>query len=359
MAVPASFTRAGSSPIVSAPDVTDEPTAQVPEAISERGLLRRFLSLRTLISFIVAAALLVVSWILAGLTFEDILDRISRADPWLIVVAYAVFGLTFPLRTLRWRVLLENAAHREERRPRYRNWWLLQILYISWFVNGILPLKLGDLYRAYMARANFATSLTRTLGTIFSERVLDVGALIVMVLASAAFIVRASDVSEDIGRVITITAAALAVLAPALALMLVFGRPVFRLVPARVQGIYDRFHSGTFDSWTWRTGPFLWLVSFVIWGLEVVRLGFVTRALGVEIGPAQIVLTGTAASLLLAVPTPGGLGAVEGGLLGLMHLVGVASSPAGAVAIVDRVITYWSVIVSGAVVFVVSRLKKQ
>ena len=343
---------------MSTPEVIEEPAAEAPEAIAERGLLRRFLSLRTLISFIVAAALLVVSWTLAGLTVEDILDQVGRANPWLIVAAYAVFGLTFPLRTLRWRLLLENAARREEKRPSYRTWWLFQILYVSWFVNGILPLKLGDLYRAYMARANFATSLTRTLGTIFSERVLDVGTLIAMVLVSAAFIVRSPEVGEDIGRVITIAAIAMAVLALAMALMLAFGRPLFTLFPARVQGIYERFHSGTFDSWTWRTGPFLWLVSLLIWGIEMGRLTLVMRALGVELGPAQIVFTGTAASLLLAVPTPGGLGAVEGGLLGLLHLMAVPSSQAGAVAIVDRVISYWSVMLSGALVFVTSRLKK-
>ena len=176
-------------------------------------LRRRFLSYRTLFGFAIGVALLVVTWILTGLTFEDLIDRITSANPWLILAAYAIFALTFPIRTLRWRLLLENAAHREVVKPRYRNSWLLQILFISWFVNGIIPLKLGDLYRAYLARANFATSLTRTLGTVFSERVFDVATLIVLVLASATFVVRSTSVSEDVARIVVIAAIALAVLA--------------------------------------------------------------------------------------------------------------------------------------------------
>ncbi|MDE2768951.1 MAG: flippase-like domain-containing protein, partial [Chloroflexota bacterium] len=58
-------------------------------------------------------------------------------------------------------------------------------------------------------------------------------------------------------------------------------------------------------------------------------------------------------------PTPGGLGAVEGGLLGLMRLIGVGGGVAGAVAIVDRVITYWSVILTGGLLFVFTRLKRR
>ena len=322
-------------------------------------LRRRFLSSRTLLSFLVAGILLALTWILADLRLDDIVSRIRSADPWLIVLAYAVFALTFPIRTLRWRVLLTNAVHREDVTPVYRSRDLAQILYISWFVNGVVPAKLGDLYRAYMARANYGTSLTRTLGTIFSERVFDVGALIIMVMASAAWIARSPETSEEVGRILAVAALALAVLGLGVLFLLLFGTPIFARLPKAAAAIYERFHSGVFDSWTWRTGPFLWLASFAIWSLEMVRLAIVMRALGLELHPAEIVFVGTAASLLLAVPTPGGLGAVEGGLLGLMRLIGVGGGVAGAVAIVDRVITYWSVILTGGLLFVFTRLKRR
>ena len=327
--------------------------------ISEPGLLRRFLSWRTLVSFVVAGALLAVTWVLADLRPDEIAAKIRAADLRLIAVAYFVYALTFPVRTFRWRVLLNNAARREHGDPHYRLRDLFQILYISWFVNGVVPAKLGDIYRAYMARANYGTSLTRTLGTIFSERVFDVGTLIGMVLVSAALIVRAPETSEDVGRILTIAAVGLTVLALSVAFLLLFGTPIFARLPQRAAGVYERFHSGIFDSWTWRTGPFLWVASILIWSLEILRLAMVMRALGLIREPEETVFVGVAGYLLLAVPTPGGLGAVEGGLLGLMRLIGVAAALAGTVVILDRMISYWSVMLTGGLLFVMTRLKRQ
>ncbi len=333
-----------------------------PEAggdISRAGLLHRFLSWRTLFSFVVAGALLAVAWVLADLRLDEIVEKIRAADARLIVIAYGVYALTFPVRTFRWRVLLNNAARREEVDPHYRLRDLFQILYISWFVNGVVPAKLGDIYRAYMARANYGTSLTRTLGTIFSERVFDVGTLIGMVLVSAALIVRAPETNEDVGRILAISAIGLTVLALSVIFLLLFGTPVFARLPQRAAGVYERFHSGLFDSWTWRTGPLLWFASVLIWSLEILRLALVMRALGLIREPAETVFVGVAGYLLLAVPTPGGLGAVEGGLLGLMGLIGVVTVLAGTVVILDRMISYWSVMLTGGLLFVMTRLKRQ
>lgn len=326
--------------------------------VNESALRRRFLSFRTLVSFGIAAALLGLVWVLADLSFEVILDHLSRANPWLIVAAYGVYAASFPLRTMRWRILLDNAAHHEETQPRYSLWSLFQILYISWFVNGIIPFKIGDLYRAYMVRANFSSSLTRTLGTIFTERVFDVVTLIGILLGSSVFVLKLAGVGEDVGVVILVAAVALAVLTVAVIAMLLFAKPIIRLFPDRIEGMYFRFHSGIFDSVTLRTTPVLVMLSLGVWLAEMGRLTLVTRSVGLELELGAVLFGGAAASLLLAVPTPGGLGAVEGGLIGLFRLLGIGAGPAGAVAVVDRLISYWSVTVTGGLVFVVTRLRK-
>ena len=60
------------------------------------------------------------------------------------------------------------------------------------------------------------------------------------------------------------------------------------------------------------------------------RLTLVTRAVGLELGLGTIFFSGAAASLLLAFPTPGGLGAVDGGIIGLLRVAGgVSAGPAG------------------------------
>ena len=47
-----------------------------------------------------------------------------------------------------------------------------------------MPAKLGDVYRAYLLRLNYAVSLSRTFGTVFIERVFDLFAIVLLGLAA-------------------------------------------------------------------------------------------------------------------------------------------------------------------------------
>ena len=90
------------------------------------------------------------------------------------------------------------------------------------------------------------------------------------------------------------------------------------------------------------------------WLAEIARLYLVTQALDINLSPALIVFVTLANSLLTLVPTPGGLGAVEAGLTGLLKQLSVLSTPtAVALVVVDRSISYLSVIAAGAVLFLV------
>ncbi|MBV9120044.1 MAG: flippase-like domain-containing protein, partial [Chloroflexi bacterium] len=60
-------------------------------------------------------------------------------------------------------------------------------------------------------------------------------------------------------------------------------------------------------------------------------------------------------SILTLVPTPGGLGAVEGGLTGVLILTGLTPGLALAVVIMDRIVSYWGLIVSVAIDYFVSK----
>ena len=69
---------------------------------------------------------------------------------------------------------------------------------------------------------------------------------------------------------------------------------------------------------------------------------------------ALVVFLPLANSLLTLVPTPGGVGAVESGVGGLaVRLSSLTATTAAALVLIDRAITYISVIVLGSVLFVV------
>ena len=90
-----------------------------------------------------------------------------------------------------------------------------------------------------------------------------------------------------------------------------------------------------------------------IWGLlgwftEIGRLYLVSEALHLGIGFPLAMFLALANSLLSLTPTPGGLGAVEAGVAGLLvRLSSVSASSAAALVVLDRLITYVLVIAIG------------
>src|SRR6476620_1143621 len=65
---------------------------------------------RTLISFGLAIA--IIFFLLRGLNIDlaKTWQYMRGADPWLMLLALVVFYLTFPMRAIRWRLLLDNAG---------------------------------------------------------------------------------------------------------------------------------------------------------------------------------------------------------------------------------------------------------
>jgi uncharacterized protein (TIRG00374 family) len=60
--------------------------------------------------------------------------------------------------------------------------------------------------------------------------------------------------------------------------------------------------------------------------------------------------------LLTVVPlTPAGLGFVELGVVGMLTVLGIGQQTAASIALLDRVVAYWSVIVVGAIVYPIVR----
>jgi hypothetical protein len=109
--------------------------------------------------------------------------------------------------------------------------------------------------------------------------------------------------------------------------------------------------------------PPLVLITGLIWATEAMRLFLVVEALGipgVHIGISGAFFVALSGSLLTAVPlTPGGLGIVETGVVGLLTLIYRVAAPAAvAITVLDRSISVLSIIVLGSIAYVISPLRR-
>jgi hypothetical protein len=142
-----------------------------------------------------------------------------------------------------------------------------------------------------------------------------------------------------------------------------FGRRIIvalRFLPSTVLEYYDRFEQGVFGAIGMRQLPVLALLTGLVWMTESLRLFFVVQALGfpdVSMGLSGAVFVALIGSLLTAVPlSPAGLGIVEVGVVGVLTVAyGIPLPEATAIALLDRVISVFSVIVFGSIAYVISK----
>ncbi|HUG30667.1 MAG TPA: lysylphosphatidylglycerol synthase transmembrane domain-containing protein [Candidatus Limnocylindria bacterium] len=334
------------------PDAVPQEDEVRPDQLS---LSRRLRQPRTIISIVLPIALLILFFrSLPGFHLEELPDKILGADPWLLLAAFAIFYLGFPLRGLRWTMLVRATGFKLKVSD------ATEIIFLSWLVNCLVPAKLGDVYRAWLLKINSPVSLSRTFGTVFIERVLDLFAIVVLGLA-AGFVSFRSGLPADVQIVFLIGVVLVLLLAAGLLTMRNFGRRIITSLPLphKVLEFYDRFEEGVFSSIGLSALPRLVFMTGLIWATEGLRLYLVVEALGlpgVHLGISGAFFIALAASLLTAVPlTPAGVGFVEGGVVGLLTIVyGVSQTDALAITLVDRTISVLSIIVIGSIAYAVS-----
>jgi len=335
------------------------------ETSAAPSLGRRFFNLRTLLSFGLGFAILAFLFTRVQIDVGAIVDRVRQANPWVLVLALLVFYVTFPIRAVRWRRLLDNVevSTHEEGGRRMGIPALSEIMFLAWFANCIVPAKLGDVYRAYLLKLNVGVSFSTTIGTILAERIIDVVVLFLLMLAATGL---------SFGRAVPGEVLVLMQIGLVLVVLVVIGlafmrrlRPLIeRVLPERLHEQYARFEHGTLNSF--RGLPVLAALSVAAWACEVARLYLVTVSLGLNgIAESVIVFVALAAALMTTLPlTPAGLGFAEGAIVGVFLLAanaglapGVDEHAAASIALLDRGISYWSLIAIGLVVYPLSRKK--
>ncbi len=342
------------------PDPAVPGAAQEAEVTADQvSLGHRLRQPRTILSIAVPLVLLVLAFqLVLKVDPRDIVDGIAKANLWLLLAAFAVFYAGFPLRGLRWALILRGTKVQIGVRDS------TEILFLSWLVNCLVPAKLGDVYRAYLLKINSPVSLSRTFGTVFIERILDLFAIAILGLGAGFWSFR-TGLPTEIQFVAALGVGTIVFLAVALLTLRNFGRRIITALPLphRVLELYDKFEQGVFGAVAGRQLPGLVGITILIWCTEGLRLWLVVQALGfpdANLGISGAFFVALIGSLLTAVPlSPAGLGLVEAGMVGVM--VAAYSLPvteATTIALVDRVISVFSIIVIGSILYVVSNKRR-
>ena len=318
-------------------------------------LRRRLFSLPTLLFFVVVIALIYFLAARFDLNWQEVWENVGAMDPWLYLLALLLYYASFGFRGLRWRLIARNAGIHDSPHARLPSALKFsQLIIIGWFVNSVTWLRLGDAYRAFALSEESGSDFSWSLGTVLAERVVDMATVLVLIVLGAALF-SATRESGGAGYLVGAAFIMAVALVALLAVMKEYGARGGRFLPGRLETAYHSFHKGTLEGLKQRQLPIIFGLGLAGWLLEVGRLYFVVQALDLTIGIPLVLLVALAHAILSVVPTPGGVGAVEPGVTALLVL-GMAREDAVSIVLVDRSITYLSVILVGFLVFLVWQL---
>ena len=212
---------------------------------------------QTLIGAVLTLLLLI--WTLRDVQPDVLVQQLRGANLGLLLLAAVVATAIFPLRAVRWVVLLEPIA------PGLRFMDAWRAVAIGMMINNVLPARAGELARAYaLSRETRAVSFTSALASIALDRLFD--ALVVFALMFGAMLAPGFPAGASIaGRPATALVGTWGVAT----LLLVFGGAVmvaFR--PEFVRTVATRLVRAVLPSWEPRVATF---VEHSTAGLAVLR----------------------------------------------------------------------------------------
>ncbi|HST03453.1 MAG TPA: lysylphosphatidylglycerol synthase transmembrane domain-containing protein [Chloroflexia bacterium] len=328
-------------------------------------LSHKLLNFRTIISFVLALGILIFIFTRLDINPADTWATMLTANPLMLLLGFVIYYSAFWLRGLRWKQLIQNVGLDKEPDVHLPNVnGLVEIIYLSWFVNCIVPAKLGDAYRSYLLKRNSGVSFSSTIGTILAERVIDL--LVLFGLLAASFTLVSNRLASDanssdfnLGLVMIVGALMVIALIVGLVGLRFFGDLMLRFVPSRFKSKFASFQQGILRSFKRRSLPVLLGYTILIWLCEAGRLFFVTRSLDAhEVTISAVIFIALLSSLLTTLPlTPGGAGLVEGAVVLAMTLFVDNHNLAVSIALLDRLINYWSLIAGGIILYLLSRRK--
>jgi uncharacterized membrane protein YbhN (UPF0104 family) len=216
------------------------------------------------------------------------------------------------------------------------------IVFLSLFFNTILPAKSGDIYRGYKASRESGVDTSTILGTIATERAVDV-----LVLMSALAVISIQSiymmVPDDWREFALVTVGF--ILFSILCYILARRYDLESVLRDQMRGFWYGLRCITSP---WTLLSFLSLTGLV-WSFNVARIALLAAAVNIDIGVTEVILIAVIVTLLSGLPyTPAGIGVVEGITTTALVSIGVSSSTGLALVLLDRSITVVSVLATGS-----------
>ena len=252
-------------------------------------------------------------------------QALSKAAPLGVALVFVFAWLEIFVRAWRWQFLLSPLG-----KVSYRQ--ALAYTCVGYFANTLLPMRLGEVARAYLAASALRLPRLATLGSIVVERLTD--GITILVLASAlGFVVTDASAVAPVELWLFLGVAA-AVALTSLGVILARRRELVEaLLPERIRSLIGRMVSGTAAVQSPSGAAVTVGATLVAFACAAGSMIAVAGAVGLSINPAEAAFAIAWIGLSTAIPAaPGSVGTYE--FVGVSVLTLLGQDPASALAAV-------------------------
>lgn len=292
-----------------------------------------------------------LAWVLHRINPGEVWEHAQHANGLLLLLTVVVATITFPIRTIRWRLILRDVdGHRFPWLPLYH------ATTIGFMANNLLPARAGEVARAYVASRQLPVRFSTSLASIVVERVFD--GLVMLGLMAVAIAAPSFPAHALVGgRSLSTIAASAAVLFGVLLVLalLIANRPApwlvlverlaRRVLPVRAADRVVRTSHGIVEGLVVLKSPgrfagvLLW--SLVLWIKNAAAFAICFRAFGIDLPLEAALLLQGIIGFGVAVPsTAGYIGVFEAATVLTLGLYGVDSSLALSYALTYHLTTF-------------------
>ena len=284
-----------------------------------------------------AIAAVLIWWLFRNEDPAEVWAYVRDANFGLLGLSVVVTTAVFALRAIRWRYFLAPAQADSPFRSRFA------AVCVGFMANNLLPVRAGELARAYAYSQLEPVSAATALATLVVERFLDgVTILFLLLVALASPDFPSGALPDDLVTGIQWVSLLLAIILLFSLTLLVFPQRSLRttaavahaLLPARIAGgvltVTENIVTGLASLRGWRLllPAFAW--SLAVWVLQSLSFWIGFFAFGIDLPFTAALVANATVALAVAVPSaPGFVGTFHAGAkLALTDIYGVAAAPA-------------------------------
>jgi len=313
---------------------------------------------KSAVGIMLSVALL--AWVLRDVSLAAVWGELQRSNLWLFLASAVASTLIFPLRAIRWRIILEPVAPGLRIAPLWRS------IAIGGMVNNLIPARAGEIARAYALTRETPVPFASALASLAVDRLFDMVVLLglgVVAMLDPAFPRGARVAGQTLGHLAQGSVVLVVLLVGGLYMLAIFpsqlvrafeifARKVSPAVEERGKGALLRFSAGlsVLKSPGRFAAVFAWTIAHWLMNAFAFWLGFM--AVGIHLGFAAALFLQLLIAIGVALPSaPGFFGVFEKLATVGLAIYGVTATAATSWAIGFHILSFIPITVIGIYYF--------